>query len=89
MKQCQLLEAGILGAPVLMTDQCGFLDLKEIDARLICQASETSLANNLNSLLSNDAELKGLGIEIQDMVMKNYTWNIIFQKYSNLFSKLI
>jgi glycosyltransferase involved in cell wall biosynthesis len=84
-----VLEAGILGAPVLMTDQCGFLDLKEIDARLICQASETSLANNLNSLLSNDAELKGLGIEIQDMVMKNYTWNIIFQKYSNLFSKLI
>ncbi len=84
-----VLEAGILGAPVLMTDQCGFLDLREIDARLICQASETSLANNLNSLLSNDAELEGLGIEIQDMVMKNYTWNIIFQKYSNLFSKLI
>lgn len=84
-----VLEAGIFGTPVLMTDQCGFLDFQKIDARLICEANEASIAINLNCLLSNDEELKCMGKKIQDMVVKNYTWDVIFKKYDNLFSSLI
>lgn len=84
-----VLEAGVFATPVLMTDQCGFLDIEKIDARLICKANEDSIAINLNCLLSNDEELKCMGKKIQDMVIKNYTWDVIFKKYNNLFSGLI
>jgi glycosyltransferase involved in cell wall biosynthesis len=84
-----LLEAGILGTPVLMTNQCGFLDIQKVDARLICSADEFGIANNLNLLLSNDDELKFIGRKIQEMVIKNYTWDVIFKKYNNLFTKCI
>lgn len=83
------LEAGISATPVMLTDQCGFSDLKKIDTRLEVTADVDGISQGILSLLKDKSELKQLGNTMKCFVETNYSWEIIVQRYIDLYKRLI
>lgn len=83
------LEAGICGTPVLLTDQCGFSEIKSIDPFLEIPASPSGIADGLVRLLAKPNELKALSIAFENFVSARYSWNYIINRYIELYQKII
>ena len=79
------LEAGICGTPVLLTDQCGFDDIRFVDARLEVPATETRIADGLVRLLADANVLDQLAPVWRDYVHRRYDWNAIGPAYVELY----
>jgi len=69
-----VLEAGAHGRPVLLTDQCGFPELAEVNGGLIVAATAAALAQGLREMLHPDAPLAAMGARLQELVEARYTW---------------
>lgn len=69
-----VLEAGAYGRPVLLTDQCGFPELAEVDGGLIVAATAAALERGLREMLRPDAPLADMGARLQQLVEARYTW---------------
>ncbi len=83
------LEAGICGTPVLLTDQCGFSEIREVDSRLEVPATADELAYGLIQLLSNPLLLVGIASPWQHLVESRYAWEAIVPFYFELYKKLL
>lgn len=84
-----VLEAGIVGLPVLLTDQCGLNDLSKIDAGIIVPANVEGIYNALLSNLADVAKLKRLGANLKSHVYENYLWSEIVKKIEQLYISLL
>lgn len=82
------LEAGICGIPVMLTDQCGFGEIKTISPELEVTADITGIANGLIKLLNNTNTLE-FAAAFQRLVLEKYTWNSIVHNYLNLYKQII
>ena len=82
------IEAGICGTSILITDQCGFDEVKTIDPSWVVSASVSGLEEGITELLKDEKKLKNLSKSWYDLVKKNYSWNIIIKHYLNLYDKL-
>ncbi len=82
------LEAGICGTPVLLTDQCGFSEVQEVDARLEVAATVDGIASGLINLLANETVLKQIAPVWKDFVVQHFSWNNIVQDYIHLYEKI-
>jgi len=71
------LEAGAAGAPVLLTDRCGFDDVQAAGGGLVVQATAESIADGLAALLSRPAELPAMGGRLRDLVLARYGWPVM------------
>jgi glycosyltransferase involved in cell wall biosynthesis len=69
-----VLEAGAHGRPVLLTDQCGFPELAEVNGGLIVAATAAALEQGLREMLRPDAPLAAMGARLQKLVEARYTW---------------
>lgn len=69
-----VLEAGAHGRPVLLTDQCGFPELAEVNGGLIVAATAAALEQGLREMLRPDAPLADMGARLQKLVESRYTW---------------
>jgi len=83
------LEAGICGTPVLLTDQCGFSEIRSIDPRLEVPATAEALAVSMFSLLTDPAVLDRIAPVWKRFVMKNYAWEVIAPRYLILYQDLL
>jgi glycosyltransferase involved in cell wall biosynthesis len=83
------LEAGICGTPVLLTDQCGFGEIKDIDSRLEVPANSKDIASGLVQLLSNSEELKKVSFAFEKFVLERYSWDFIVDVYLDLYGSLL
>lgn len=83
------LEAGICGTPVLLTDQCGFSEIRLIDERFEVPATINGLADGLIRLLADPKELKEIAPVWQQFVAQKYAWQSIISQYIHLYSDLI
>ncbi len=83
------LEAGICGIPVLVTDQCGFGEIKSIDSGLEVPANPIDLANGLKQLLSNPEELEKISSTFEKFVSERYSWVNIVNIYLDLYRSLL
>jgi glycosyltransferase involved in cell wall biosynthesis len=83
------LEAGICGTPVLLTDQCGFGDVRSIDPRLEVPATAEGLAAGLINLLAKPDELQDLAPVWKNYVHKRYTWPTIGARYIQLYESIL
>ena len=85
------LEAGIAGTPVLLTDQCGFQEVKNVGGGIIVPASLEGLTKGL--LLLDMAEKSGtllmMGEKLRNFVKANYTWDKIVLRYIALYDKIL
>jgi glycosyltransferase involved in cell wall biosynthesis len=68
------VEAGICGAPVLMTDQCGLDDIREVDPALVVSVSVDALASGLCTALRDPIVLKTKGEAWQTIVRNRFLW---------------
>jgi glycosyltransferase involved in cell wall biosynthesis len=81
-----VLEAGITGTPVLMTDQCGFNEIAEAGGGMVVPASVEGLEKGLVDMLGNPAALKTTGEKLRAFVSKHFLWDSIIDKYIRLYN---
>lgn len=83
------LEAGVCGTPALLTDQCGFGDLRSLDPHLVVPANPEGIAEGLVRLLSK-REIRGAAaLAWRDFVSRQYTWDAISPQYVELYRRLV
>jgi len=84
-----VLEAGINGTPVLITDQCGFNEIKDINAGVVVGVSASELKTGLLTILADRESLIKHGHNLQTYVRSHYTWRIMVNKYLNLYDNIL
>lgn len=84
-----VLEAGICGTPVLITDQCGFDEITRVDSRLMVPATSTGLAAGMLDVLERPVELKRVGASLQEFVKNRYVWPTLMDRYTDLYRRVI
>ncbi|HRS83039.1 MAG TPA: glycosyltransferase [Smithellaceae bacterium] len=84
-----VLEAGICGRPVLMTDQCGFPELSRVDGGKIVAATEKGIEEGLQDMIRDVDGRESMGERLRRHVKKHYLWDVIAQRYNALFLKVL
>ncbi len=84
-----VLEAGISGKPVLITDQCGFNDVADVNGGLVVPATLEGIQIGLIDILKNKEKLRSMGQNLKRYVKDNFTWKIAADKYAQLHSKIL
>jgi len=84
-----VLEAGITGKPLLLTDQCGFDEIVRINGGCVVPASVESLKLGLMSMLSDSDRLKTMGRNLQQFVRERFDWKAIVNEYLTLYQKIV
>ncbi len=82
------VEAGICGTPVLLTDQCGLQEIREISEVLEIPATSNAIAESLKVLLADEVSLRSIGLSWKDFVQKKYRWGKIIHMYLECFKKV-
>ncbi len=81
-----VLEAGVTGTPVLITDQCGFDDVLNIGGGQVVPAIVEGLQAGLNEMLRGPEGLKAMGEKLNKYVSTHYTWDIIASRYLDYYA---
>ena len=84
-----VLEAGIVGTPVLLTDQCGFDEVERIGGGKVVPSSVEGLQKGLLEILKDPDKLKSIGAKLKRYVIANYTWEKIINKYIDLYRQVL
>jgi glycosyltransferase involved in cell wall biosynthesis len=80
-----VLEAGVVGKPVLITDQCGFDEVADVNGGRVVPATVDGLRDGLSQLLADPEQLVEKGIHLRRFVEENYLWTSIVKRYDLLF----
>jgi glycosyltransferase involved in cell wall biosynthesis len=83
------LEAAACGTPVMLTDQCGFSQVRNIDSRLEVPATVSGLASGLLQVLKDSEHLPELGARLKEYVLQRYTWSSVVSEYLNLYKTIL
>ena len=84
-----VLEAGIMGKAVLVTDQCGVDEVSRVQGGYVATPSVGSIASGLSYLLGDPKELKTMGENLRAYVTEKYGWKSVVKEYVNLYSKIL
>jgi glycosyltransferase involved in cell wall biosynthesis len=84
-----VLEAGITGTPVLLTDQCGFNEVASMSGGLVVQASVGELQKGLIEILRDPAKLKSMGTNLKKYTCEHFTWDSVISKYLTLYHQIL
>ena len=82
------VEAGFCGTPVLLTDQCGFSEIKSIDARLEVPATVCGIAQGLTNVMSDINVLAEIAPAWTKFVKQQYAWTALAPKYVKLYESI-
>lgn len=83
-----VLEAGICGTPVLITDQCGFDNISEAGCGHVVEADAHALQKGLARMLSDRNKLSAMGNALRTFTKEHYLWEKIAGHYVALFEQL-
>jgi glycosyltransferase involved in cell wall biosynthesis len=83
------LEAGICGTPVMLTDQCGFSEVKSINTGLEVPSTETGIAAGLMGLLADSGKLTEISLLWANYVKARYSWASLAPEYVKLYSFIL
>jgi glycosyltransferase involved in cell wall biosynthesis len=83
------LEAMVCGTPVLLTDQCGFSEVKLINPNLETAVDAEKIAEKLVELLANEVLLDDIALSLKDFAIRQYSWNQVIVNYLNLYQKIL
>lgn len=83
-----VLEAGVCGTPVLITDRCGFDEVAGSGGGLVVNASVEALQSGLEQLLASPEMLPVMGNALQAFTRENYLWQHVVKDYISLFGRL-
>jgi glycosyltransferase involved in cell wall biosynthesis len=83
-----VLEAGITGTSVLITDQCGFDDVVTVGGGMVVAASTEGLQKGLLSMTRHPERLQIMGQNLEAYTRKHFLWDHAANKYLELFSRI-
>ena len=83
------VEAGFCGTPVLLTDQCGFGEIKSIDTRLEVPATTEGIAQGLISVMSDMGMLTEISPVWTGFVKQQYAWSSLAPEYLKLYKSIL
>lgn len=83
-----VLEAGICGTPVLLTDQCGFNQIAD-NGGWVVPATIEGIKKGLIDILSHTSKLEYAGPKTKKYVMENFSWEVIIQEYWKLYMSMV
>jgi glycosyltransferase involved in cell wall biosynthesis len=84
-----VLEAGITGTPVLITDQCGFDDVAVVDGGMIVEASAEGLMGGLRAMAIDTERLAIMGQNLKRYTGEHFLWDHMARRHLELFSRVI
>lgn len=84
-----VLEAGICGTPVLLTDRCGFDQVADSGGGQVVTATADALRDALLELFAGQERLPTMGELLREFIRKDYLWSIIAEKYLVLFRQAV
>lgn len=84
-----VLESGIAGTPVLLTDQCGFDDVAAVKGGMVVAASVSGLQEGLMAMTGDPGLLRTMGKNLETYVRENFLWEHRVKQYLDLFEKII
>jgi len=84
-----VLEAGITGTPVLITDQCGFNAVAAVAGGMVVAASVEGLQEGLLAMTGNPAKLKIMGQNLEKFTREHFLWDHMVNRYLELFSRIM
>lgn len=83
------LEAGVAGAPVLLTDQCGFDEVESVGGGLVVPATVAGLRDGLHAMLAERGSLRSKGQALQSYVRGKFTWPSIVDGLVSEIDKMV
>lgn len=81
-----VLEAGVSGTPVLLTDQCGFNQIADMGGGWVVPATVEGLRDGLTDVLSSSGQIEVAASKIKKYVVDNFSWTTIVKEYWKLYS---
>jgi len=84
-----VLEAGITKTPVLITDQCGFDEVADINGGRVVSASVDGLQNGLIEILKDSYELSSMGANLEKYTRRHFIWDAVINKYIKLYQNIL
>jgi glycosyltransferase involved in cell wall biosynthesis len=84
-----VLEAGVTGTPVLLTDQCGFSEIAEHQAGKVVGASVQELERGLLAALGDRAALERSGAALKAYIQKRFLWESLAPRYIELYRQCL
>jgi glycosyltransferase involved in cell wall biosynthesis len=84
-----VLEAGISGIPVLITDRCGFDEVTVIGGGMVAPASVEGLQQGLTSLIGDKKRLIEMGRNLKSYVNEHFVWDEVIKKYIDLYDSIL
>src|SRR4030042_1691432 len=84
-----VLEAGITGTPVLITDQCGFNEVARIGGGQVVPASTEGIEKGLVEILTDPNGLKSKGVNLKKYIYTYFIWNSVIDKYIKLYRQIL
>lgn len=82
------IESGIVGTPVLLTNQCGFDEVQEIRGGIVVEASIDGLKNGLIGLVRREGELVEMGERLKRFTHSCFAWSEVVKKYDTLYERI-
>ena len=83
------LEAGAAGTPVLLTDQCGFDQVAQIDGGKVVPATVEGIRQGLLDMLAAPERLKSMGQNLKKYVCEQFTWESAANKYIAVYQGIL
>lgn len=84
-----VLEAGICGTPVLLTDRCGFDQVAGSGGGRVVAATADALQIALLELFAEQERLPVMGKLLREFIRKDYLWPSVATKYLELFRQVV
>ena len=84
-----VLEAGIVGTPVLLTDQCGLNEIADVGGGRVVSPSVGALSKGLIELCAERDGLEAMGKKLQGYVMKRFLWDSVVNAYIELYEGML
>lgn len=84
-----VLEAGITGTPVLLTDQCGVNEIENINGGKIVPATVKGLEEGLIEMLYSSDELKEKGVNLKKYISNHFLWDSVVTNYIKLYEDIL
>lgn len=68
------LEAGVMGVPVLLTDQCGFNEVATINGGRVVPVDIAALSEAMQEMMTDNDALEISGRKLRAFVLQRYDW---------------
>jgi glycosyltransferase involved in cell wall biosynthesis len=84
-----ILEAGVHARPAIITDRCGAQAFVDTGVVRLTTADPAAIADALLDVLTSADQGRSLGRALHDYVLSHHTWDVVVERYRELFRRIV